>query len=72
MMINIKQRVVEVKMTFIKKIVSDTIVPFGVACGSGKVCPTASTSDCKQAGYSGQSATYTAKVQVNMGGSYSG
>lgn len=49
---------------------STTIIyPMGAACGNGDVCPNASVSECNQtADYKGESAKWTTRVQLNMGG----
>lgn len=50
---------------------SSTIIsPMGSACNNGNVCPDALVSECNQTpGYNGQSAKWTTKVQITMGGS---
>lgn len=56
-------------MRLIKNSNNTNIQPHGSACGSGHVCPDATTSECNQTpNYHGQAAKWTTTVQITMGG----
>ena len=56
-------------MKILKNKTDNQITPLGAWCNNGNICPDATVSECRQTpGYQGQSAKWTTKVQITMGG----